>query len=220
MELWQEFFLDYLDYLNLPVNLNDDYLTTKWQDGQEIKKATYTFNREKAGGEVIGFYPGTNFYYQILESSIQRGAFVSTYLSRDDNSLRTFVPYLYLYLQVISPAPNSPKPYFSLLVNLYDGTLIPTDLKNLKQTSKGPSLKRNLTYKAAIQRAFYYIADILGQEKEWLYENQTKWQTFLDSLAKANLSKAEEEKRLAEARSRLLPYFQAQIKLLGRLFIN
>lgn len=220
MELWQAFFLDYLDYLNLPINSSGDYLTTKWQDGPKLKKATYTFNKEKAVGEVIGFYPGTNFYYQILESSIQRGAFITAYLSRYDNSSEPFIPYLYLYLQVISPAPNSPRPYFSLLVNLYDGTLIPTDLKDLKQTSKGPSLKRNFTYKAALKRALNYSADILGREKEWLGENQTKWQTFLDSLAKANLSKEEEEKRLAEARSRLLPHFQAQIKLLGRLFIK
>ncbi len=220
MELWQAFFLDYLDYLNLPVNLNGDYLTTKWLDGQELKKATYTFNKEKAGGEVIGFYPGTNFYYQILESSIQKGAFITTYLSLDKNSLKPFVPYLYLYLQVISPAPNSPRPYFSLLVNLYDGTLISTDLKDLIQTSKGPSLKRNFTYKTALKRAFNYIADILGQEKEWLNENQTKWQAFLHNIAKANLSKTEEEKRLTEAKARLLPHFQAQIKLLGRLFIN
>lgn len=221
MEKWQSFFLNYLDYLDFQVEENDDLL--KVYSPTEVLKtedAVYTFNRDKVKDGVVGFYPGSNLFYQILESTLEKGAFASTYLERKKDPKGLFTPFLYLDLKLVSSAPKSPRPHYSLLVNLLDSTISKVNLDDFLPASKGPSLKKQISYKEALQSVLNYILEDLADHKNWLAENRNKREEYITTLKKARLSASEEQNRLQEAKSRLYPHFKANIKLLGRFFIR
>lgn len=223
MTTWQSFFVDYLNYLEVPFTQNNSTVTTYFEDGESLKETSYALckNEHKAG--VIGFYPGTNFFYNVLEGSVQKGAFVTQYLASHKffTSNKPFVPYLYMYVQLISPALHTPRKAYSLMVNLHNETLLLNPvLKGFVPVKKGECLPKNLSYKAAFKSALLYIKEDLVCQKDWLEKNRQSRDAFLRNLKKAGLSKTEEELRLAEATARIFPRFEAQLKLLGRLYIK
>lgn len=220
---WRNFLLDYLDYLGASYNVEREFVTTFSQDGRNVQEVRYSFAKKDHKPGVLGFYPGTNFFYRILEGCLQRGAFASAYLTESKfvPSNKPFVPYLYLCVQVVSPAIKTPRKNYSVIINMYNGAIfLNPSLKEFQPVEKGEVLPRTVSYKEAFESVLEYIKEDLISRKDWLQENQKIRDVFMNNLKNAGLSKAEEETRLAEAKARLFPHFKAQLKVLARLYIN
>lgn len=225
MEKYQQFFLDYLDFLQYNYKKDGNLVIAQWSQNDQSYEARYALKEADLKEGTIGFYPGTNFFYQILDSCLTKGAFTTAYVKKvpdpktQNQTREGFIPYLYLWLQLISPQPKAPRLHFSLLINLITGTVSQAKLENYLATDPGPVVKKKISYKEALNLALDHIQANIELDAEWLRESKQQLTNFKQALAKAGLSPEENEQTILATKARLFPNFQVQIKLLGRLFI-
>lgn len=223
MTEWMEFFTEYLEYLEVPYEISGNLIKTKIPHGEGTLEAEYCFSADDHRPGVLGFFQGTDLFYNVLEGCLKRGAWVTAYLTKNRFVIpeAPFVPYLFLNLHAVSPAACAPRKNYSLLINLCTGDLLDDPpLKSYRQIAKDRSLPRALSYKAALQKGLEYIKKDLASQTGWLEESKKNRESFLANLKRAGLTEAEERTRSGEARARLSPHFEVHVRLLGRLFIK